>query len=173
MLCFEITKSIFNRARSEVRVKRSDKKKIQYSLVSFVLITALTFFIAHMLESSTSAALAHEVQEVLDAYSEDTYTVSEPLKITNTLSSMGTFYSVKPKHTVSAEACIIRIMGIQGPVTAVFLHENSNVDFAGIAGFISTAHTNRRGITDNQISYWENKISQVFSQYFSQEETDE
>ncbi len=150
-------------------MKRSNKKKIQYSIAGFSLLLILIFFLADLMQSNTDKILAQEIQNVLDIHKEDTYTVGEPLLIPNTVSTLGNFYSVTTKQNQTLQTSVVRLMGIAGPVSAIFLHDNNETDFIGMIGFSNVDTTNQHGITDNQISYWEDKLSIVLLQHFEQE----
>ncbi len=151
-------------------MKRIHKKKVQHSIIFFILIIVGIFFLASFLKERTSNTLAQHVQISLDLYDEGVYTVSDSITLENSLSTIGSFYSVVTNQNVTMQACIVRIMGIAGPVSAVFLHENGNTELIGTAGLIKIMHESQYGITSSQISYWENTISDSFANYYLQGE---
>ncbi len=154
-------------------MKRYHKKKVQQCITVFLLITIAAFFITTFIRDNTNTVLSQHIQVCLDAYDEGQYTVTEPLTITNTLSTMGNFYSVVTNQNITMQTCIVRIMGIAGPVPAVFLHNNGSTNFIGVSGLTTMIYENQHGLTANQLSYWENTITQVFSEYTSQGDTEQ
>ncbi len=152
-------------------MKRSEKKKIQYSIIAIIVLVILTFFISIPLKTKTDIVMSQKIQSVLENYSEDTYTLSQPIILQNTISTIGSFYSVNTRFNETLYAGIIRIMGIAGPVPAVFLYEDDLAHFIGIVDLDSdNSDTSIQGITNNQRTYWENIITEAIVKYISEED---
>ncbi len=153
-------------------MKRIHKKKIQNSIIVFILITIATFFLTATLNEKTNASFALEIQMLLDEYEENKYTVLDPVVLLQTPSTNGSYFSVMTNQNIQMYASIIRIMGIGGPVSAVFLYDSSTTNYIGLAGLKDIISDTRHGISDSQISYWENKMNLAFSEYTAQGETE-
>ncbi len=153
-------------------MKRSDKKKIQYSLIVFTLIVVLVFFLTIPLKQKTDDSFIIQVQTILDMYAEQTYTVESPVTVQSTLSTTAHFYSVKTRNNTTHYACIMRIMGLSGPVPTVFLFENNKATMIGYPGFGDNELKANHGLSNNQIAYWEKSITDVLTEYTSQGDTE-
>ncbi|MFI3257185.1 MAG: hypothetical protein R3Y36_02680, partial [Spirochaetales bacterium] len=56
----------------------------------------------------------------------------------------------------------LRIMGIGGPVPAVFMYtENAGAEFINFTGFYDTLKDEHVGITDTQLAYWAKRITET------------
>lgn len=154
---------------------KSDLKKhaalygIFFGIIFFVfaVLVAMTF----LSRNSWKNGLASEVQKVLNAYAEDTYTVNKFIDIDSPVSTSAAAYSLIKKGAASGEAfygVIIRIPTITGPAAAVFVsseknqQKGQNVRFAGFAENFGKAD----GLTDTRLSssnigYWESVVSRI------------
>lgn len=145
--------------------------KLEVSIGTILALLIISFVIAFFMQKSTNNAMGKEIQILLDSYEEDTYIVTEKLSIPSPISTIGYFYLVERKNVEEpCYAALIRIMGISGPATAVFLHENNFTTFIDFAGFNNARSYKSFGINESQISYWKDAIDTVIEDNFTQVE---
>ncbi|MCR4821579.1 MAG: hypothetical protein K5873_01750 [Treponema sp.] len=128
--------------------------------------TAILVTFTLLSRNSWKNSLAVEVQHVLDAYPEGTYTVGKNLYLNSTLSTSTVVYTLLKKDQRRNQkyyAILVRIPSILGPLPAVFIYsENTGVSFAGYA-----VDNGKAGATvDRQLSsmvmkYWEDMIPKI------------
>ncbi len=142
------------------------EKKIQLKLVistiSIVTLLILVFIFSYFIQKTENSKLGTQIQEILNNYSPDTYIVKEKLSLNNQISTIGKFYLIDNTNSKEpAYAVTIRLMGISGPVTALFLHENNFTTFIDFAGFNNIRTYDNHAINQSQLAYWEKKIDSV------------
>lgn len=127
------------------------------------MILVLFTVLAH---SSWKTGLAQSVQNVLDSYQEQRYTVAGYVELDSTISVSTAVYSLYKKDSNKNKkyyAVIMRIPSILGPLPSVFIYnEEEGVHFAGYALDNEKASgTADIQITSNIMNYWEKMIPQI------------
>lgn len=142
---------------------QNDILNLKIGIPTIVILFLLLFFMNIPVKHVKNAKLAQHIQEVLDKSDIAGYTVGEPVIVTSTLQTMVQAYRL---HTQSESddnyAFILRIMGIGGPVPAVFMYtENAGAEFINFTGFYDTLKDEHVGITDTQLAYWAKRITET------------
>ena len=144
--------------------------KLEISIGSIILLLILSFFLSYFTQESVDKKIREQIQETLNTYSPDTYTVKEKIFIDNQISIIGKFYLLENEITKeSAYAVIIRIMGISGPITGIFLYNNNFTTFTNFVGFENIRTYNNHAINKSQIAYWEQRITTAILDFITTE----
>ncbi len=147
-------------------MKRSDVKKVQLSITCIVLLTVLIFLINIPVDKYKDKGLKSDIEQFLRTVDLDYYTIEEAIYLNSTLEALGNYYRLQNNQTienVNTYICVIRIMGLSGPVPAVYIFDKMNgARFIGSAG-VATSQENEHGLSKIQISHWENVLEQAFS----------
>ena len=123
-------------------------------LISFILL-------AH---GSWRHGLAQTVQDGLDMYLPDSYTVGEYHEIESTISTGAAVFSLKPKNANTAELTVycvlIRVPTLTGLQPALYLYSQRNgVRFVGYAADLGKAeHVMNTDVGKSILSYWQRQV---------------
>ena len=145
-----------------------DKKtliRLEISIGIIVILLLLVFILSFIIQKPIDKKISQQIQEVLTNYSPDTYIIGDKISLNNQITTIGKFYLVS-NEVLDEDAYVvtIRIMGLSGPVTAIFLYENKFTTFIDFLGFKNIREYNNHGVNQSQLAYWNQKINEVASE---------
>ena len=132
----------------------------------FVLMTAILIVATLLSKNSKMTFLALDMQNVLDNYEPDAYSVGSPIKLESAFTTSAAAFSLECRGKNANDSyagIIIRIPTIFGPMPAVFICKNDeDAVFAGYAVDIAKA-SNLDSIRLSQgiLNYWQKNIPRI------------
>ena len=136
--------------------------KLEISIGAIIILLILSFVLAFFTQNSVDKKASEQIQLALNNYTPDTYIVKEKIFVDDQISTIGKFYLIENEKTKEFGCgVVVRIMGISGPITGIFLHENNFTTFINFTGFENIRTYNNHAINLSQLAYWEHRITSV------------
>ncbi len=136
--------------------------KIEISIAAITVLLFSSFLLAYFIQDNTNKKIIEQLQNIVNNYQENTYIVTEKAPFQTALTSIGNIYIAEKENSEKQSyIALIRIMGISGPVSAVFLYDNNYTSFIDFAGISNARSYKNHGINNSQISYWEKTINDI------------
>lgn len=144
------------------------------NLINFGILFGIIFGMCTLLVTTTllsraswEKGLKTELQNVLDDYEDESFTVNKFIKLNSTFSTSTAIYSLTKDNGSNSNyyGFIIRIPSILGPMPAVFIYNpnTSDVKFVGYAIDLGKAiDTTNYKNANNVMSYWKKQIPIIF-----------